>query len=257
VKRQNQRISSLLNQKEMHARFSQLHPSHGTLIIVPTALLLHWVNQIKMHVQHSYCCGSKIPICFRHKHTRRQNRISSFPTSLWHDSSNECDVEFLTNLGSHVPFIFIDEDPTLPLPDSSFLAQFVIVLSSTQRLSNEKKNGSLLMDDNEVETEKGSRNSSADIMCPFLQIFWLRLVVDEGHTTGNMTTNASEMCCRISAERRWCVTGTPTPQTKTNDGLKNVLGLLSFIKYEYFNPQVRDGIEVRGMIDNFGIVCDN
>jgi hypothetical protein len=45
------------------------------------------------------------------------------------------------------------------------------------------------------------------------RIHWLRLVVDEGHTIGRGSggSNASLMAASLSAERRWVLTGTPTP----------------------------------------------
>jgi len=238
AKRKNNYITELMGRKLISDQYSRLCSSKGTLVIVPKALIAHWVNQIKLHVQHSYCCGSKIPIIFRHQKRRRNIRISSSSVeSLFYECVGDNEFsEMLTYHGSHQPFLFVDEDPTLPLPSSSFLANFVIVLSSSQRLSNERSSENLPGDEEGVE--------SSNRLCPFLNILWLRLVVDEGHTTGNMSTNSSEMCCQISAERRWCVTGTPTPETKSNDGLKNVLGLLNFIKYDFWNPQRIEGAEV-------------
>jgi hypothetical protein len=232
VKRQNGDIASLVDRKSMHEHLSRLQPSKSTLIIVPKVLLSHWISQIQNNVDTSYFCGSKNPIFFLHGHSLRQ---SSMFTNLRHTSSSQHDVQTLVDMGSHIPFVFIDVEPTLPLPDECFLSKFMIILSSTQRLSNERKNGTLLIDDDK---------HSSTVVCPFLKIFFLRLVLDEGHTAGNTTNNASEMCCRILAERRWIVTGTPTPQSVSNNGLKNVLGLLNFINYDFFNPRQGTGVSV-------------
>ena len=71
--------------------------------------------------------------------------------------------------------------------------------------------------------------------CSLLKIYWLRLVVDEGHSMGKAnTTNAIDFASWISAERRWAMTGTPTPQSVANNGTGNLFGLLKFLKHDYF-----------------------
>jgi len=72
--------------------------------------------------------------------------------------------------------------------------------------------------------------------CSLLKIHWLRLVVDEGHNMGKngQPTNAIDFASWITAERRWAMTGTPTPQTIQKSGLGNLFGLLKFLKHDYF-----------------------
>lgn len=45
---------------------------------------------------------------------------------------------------------------------------------------------------------------------PLLSIRWKRLIIDEGHVLSNSTTELSTVASRLSAERRWLVSGTPT-----------------------------------------------
>lgn len=42
------------------------------------------------------------------------------------------------------------------------------------------------------------------------QIFWKRIIVDEGHSMTSKASNLSAKCSSLHAERRWAVSGTPT-----------------------------------------------
>lgn len=61
---------------------------------------------------------------------------------------------------------------------------------------------------------------------PLLQVRWKRLVVDEGHTAGNVSTVINHFVRQLSIERKWIVTGTPT---------SNILGLSLGRSGEEFN----------------------
>src|SRR4051812_33681568 len=64
---------------------------------------------------------------------------------------------------------------------------------------------------------------------PLLQVHWLRIIVDEGtpppftfpftesmifsgHVMGSSNTKQTTVASALNAERRWIVSGTPTPQ---------------------------------------------
>mmetsp|Transcript_13586 Transcript_13586/g.27983 ORF Transcript_13586/g.27983 Transcript_13586/m.27983 type:complete len:87 (+) Transcript_13586:2988-3248(+) len=51
---------------------------------------------------------------------------------------------------------------------------------------------------------------------------------------GKKTNNAIVFGSWITAQRRWVMTGTPTPQVANkSDALKNVFYLLSFLKHDF------------------------
>ena len=53
------------------------------------------------------------------------------------------------------------------------------------------------------------------VLC--LQVHWLRIIVDEGHSLGASLalTNKLAMAVELAAQRRWVMTGTPTPSTSS------------------------------------------
>ncbi|KIY95542.1 F-box protein, partial [Monoraphidium neglectum] len=64
-----------------------------------------------------------------------------------------------------------------------------------------------------------------------LQVHWLRIILDEGHTLGSPNiTNKLSMACELVAERRWVMTGTPTPATAHGSGAAHLQPLLAFLR---------------------------
>jgi len=53
------------------------------------------------------------------------------------------------------------------------------------------------------------------MLCCSVQVHWLRIIVDEGHSLGASLgiTNKLSMAVKLTAQRRWVMTGTPTPST--------------------------------------------
>jgi hypothetical protein len=112
--------------------------------------------------------------------------------------------------GMFQPIVFLDRGGTKTLPSAEFLAQFLIVITTTSRFANEWKNGSF---QEEVERSADSTperlyesnlDRNAAEVCPLLKIHWLRMVIDEGHSMGKGALSSSiQFASWISSERRW------------------------------------------------------
>lgn len=48
-------------------------------------------------------------------------------------------------------------------------------------------------------------------LSPLMQVYWLRLIIDEGHVMGNKQSNQANLAANLLCERKWACTGTPTP----------------------------------------------
>lgn len=70
---------------------------------------------------------------------------------------------------------------------------------------------------------------------PMMQVHWLRLILDEGHTLGSSLslTNKLQMAVSLTASSRWILTGTPTPNTP-NSQLSHLQPMLKFLHEEAY-----------------------
>jgi SNF2 family DNA or RNA helicase len=60
-----------------------------------------------------------------------------------------------------------------------------------------------------------AKDANVDKVLGIVQrIHWLRIILDEGHLLGSQAmTNRLANATKLRAERRWVLTGTPTPAT--------------------------------------------
>jgi len=176
------------------------------------------------------------------------------PLIYHYDGSRQEEVIELCQLQkTHTACVFIDKAGTKPLPPADFLAMFRVVLTTTQRLTNEWKHGSLeeeLNQDNRkkkyssVFYEVGGSPRESRTACSLLKVHWFRLVVDEGHSMGRGSSSSAILFASwIMAQRRWAMTGTPTPQTASSSGLTNLRGLMRFLQHDFFSLRL-DGDKV-------------
>lgn len=83
---------------------------------------------------------------------------------------------------------------------------------------------------NRLSAEWAPRKRSA-----LVQVHWLRVMLDEGHTLGSSLTltNKLQMLVSLTAMNRWLLTGTPTPNTP-NSQLSYLQPMLKFLKEETY-----------------------
>lgn len=73
-----------------------------------------------------------------------------------------------------------------------------------------------------------------------MQVHWLRVMLDEGHTLGSSLglTNKMQMAVSLKASCRWILTGTPTPNTP-NSQLSHLQPLLKFLHEESYGQNYK------------------
>lgn len=238
---------ALLMQRKTEEDFKKsLLQSTTTLLVIPAVLMEHWQEQITMHVDFRYITTTRIPLIYEYT----PNRKSAIGLE---EALRLCKVDM-----SHDAFVFVDKAVNHKLPSPEFLAMFRIVITTTKRFTNEWKNGSFQeeLQRKNAETESSGKDgkymnyrlleygSSDEEACPLLKVNWLRLVIDEGHTMGRgKGGSAIRFASWITAQRRWAMTGTPTQQTASQNGLSNMHGLMQFLQHDFFTPR-KDGDKV-------------
>ncbi|KAG7391797.1 hypothetical protein PHYPSEUDO_003417 [Phytophthora pseudosyringae] len=162
----------------------------ASLIVVPDPLVEHWKYQIEAHVAHDALRA------------------------------------------------FIDEGKD-DLPANAELATYDVVVTSFSRLAKEWKlhRPASALEKRMPERygfEGPQRYTDGTIrgeVSSLLTVLWVRVIVDEGHKLGGQTpTNLMRMARLVSAERRWVMTGTPTPSTLQSADLRFMHGLLVFFR---------------------------
>ncbi|KAF3775529.1 F-box protein [Nymphaea thermarum] len=83
---------------------------------------------------------------------------------------------------------------------------------------------------NRLSAEWSHRNRSI-----LMQIHWLRVMLDEGHTLGSSLcmTNKLQMAVSLAASKRWLLTGTPMPNTP-NSQVAHLHPMLKFLHEEAY-----------------------
>ncbi|PWN54190.1 hypothetical protein IE53DRAFT_408107 [Violaceomyces palustris] len=137
-------------------------------------------------------------------------------------------AQWLTEIDKHCPhslrvLVLANTKDRLPSPDN--LAQdYDLVLLSHNRFGKEEDDGLLqnhfpgvprkcrcpyIGATRIVDCRCPKPPSEADVS-PLMQVYWKRLVIDEGHAMSSATSMMVKMACRLRVECKWIVSGTPT-----------------------------------------------
>jgi SNF2-related domain len=115
---------------------------------------------------------------------------------------------------SYLGTAFFDTNTAQPLPDAQQLAQYSVVVTTLQRLTQQRR--------------VWQRS-------PLSKILFQRMVIDEGHSLGKGgLTDYLDVALKVEAQCRWLITGTPTPDTTLDAALKNVKNLLHFLRAHHY-----------------------
>ncbi|TAQ90241.1 hypothetical protein B7494_g1406 [Chlorociboria aeruginascens] len=83
-----------------------------------------------------------------------------------------------------------------------------------------------------VASEFNKRGKKKEGQYPLEEINWFRVVLDEAHMIREQSTQQSKAICRLAAERRWAVTGTPV-----QNRLEDLGALMTFLRIKPFDER--------------------
>jgi hypothetical protein len=166
-----------------------LFASGSTLVVVPVALLEHWYEQIKTHLNLFYLGAAS---------------VARMPSS---DDSSSCGsavgrgVVYLDGFGDiadvQAPLSRLKADTDMP--PAPVLASYLIVITTFDRCVSECRR---MQQQGKVGYSSNASSSGSSISIPLLQVHWLRLVVDEGHQMNSTSTALAEEASAAASARR-------------------------------------------------------
>ncbi len=83
-----------------------------------------------------------------------------------------------------------------------------------------------------VASEFNHRSKKKQGIYPLEEINWFRIVLDEAHMIREQSTQQSKAICRLAAQRRWAVTGTPV-----QNRLEDLGALMTFLRIKPFDEK--------------------
>jgi len=188
----------------------KIYLSKATLIIVPQALISHWLEQI------AFCRGvrtvdegaPKIIVVEKREHSSQQKRV---------ERQNHYGLGgYVKNLSSIIELQRIS-DLSKGYLEELLEADIVIVALSS------------------LSGEFGKKDSALH------QIHFNRIVLDEGHQIGASLalSNRLNVMTSLLSHSKWLMTGTPTPATFRGATVAHLQPLLGFLKQDPFGSNAR------------------
>ncbi|RYP66505.1 hypothetical protein DL770_008789 [Monosporascus sp. CRB-9-2] len=107
--------------------------------------------------------------------------------------------------------------------------------------SSRPKSAKGIVDHDLVLTTYATLSADCDDLRVLQKVEWYRVVLDEAHWIRNQASNQFRAAENLSAERKWCLTGTPI-QNRLND-------LESLLKFLHFEPFSRTPIFRRHILE--------
>eukprot|EP01043_Picozoa_sp_COSAG02_P050602 COSAG02_NODE_5220_length_4528_cov_2.195981_3_plen_751_part_00 len=229
-------------------------PAATTLVIVPSALLEHWVEQFGRHVDLSAISRLATGRTTIDGAAHGEGNLDAIPDqrgAVWIDGLGD-----LADVKGVFPFpraktpeqqdsvhgrpsAKAGEQLTIGWNDSGLeymLANYSVVLTTYERCAFEHQrlhSGRL----NAVASDRYAES-------PLMKLRWLRLMCDEGHELATVdksakreesaAVQASLFISEIPAERRWVMSGTPTVGDRDFESLEQLGRLLSFLRHPDF-----------------------
>lgn len=191
-----------------------LIPCSTTLIIVPNALLEHWAEQIRRHVN---------------------LEVFADPNA----GGGSRGVVYIDGVGDLSTAKFPLNHQQMGLPSAFHLLSHMIVVIPFSRIKQQYTHVQRRLwtkNDDAIDLTHDSETSS------LLQVRWFRIVADEGHHLGGTEAESNELTKFINemaAERRWVMSGTPTTGDEDSckfnaKGLDQLQRLLLFLRHEKY-----------------------
>lgn len=221
----------------------ELIPSFATLVVVPDALLEHWAEQMRRHLDLSVFADEADQV-------RREPTIDGA-----HGSRGVVYVDGVGDLAdASFPLKHVRFGAALA-PMSRLMGHLVVVVPFSRcegEFRGEVRAGRMAGGSAGRGRTKRSRSGAASSETavtgsvsgshsPLLQIRWLRIVVDEGHQLGEHEAgnDVTRFVHHVAAERRWVLSGTPTTGDEdseefTSRGLDQMQRLLLFLRHPVY-----------------------
>lgn len=99
------------------------------------------------------------------------------------------------------------------------LAAYDVVITTYETVAGEYQPAS-------GETKSPSKKRKSEQPDPLMEVYWRRVILDEGHKISNPKALRSKGCFQLKAERRWIASGTPI-----SNQVEDLYSMLHFLRF--------------------------